>query len=53
MNITENMYIQLFHREHLLIHEQYAMEINPLFQLIKLPPSILTNTQPPEPDTPP
>jgi hypothetical protein len=28
MNITENMYIQIFHREQLLIHEQYAMEIN-------------------------
>jgi hypothetical protein len=53
MNITENLYIQLFHREQLLIDEQYVMEINPLFQLIKLPPPTLASTQSSEPDTPP
>ena len=34
MNITENLYIQLYHRQHLFIDEQNPAEENPLFKFI-------------------
>jgi hypothetical protein len=53
MNITENLYMQLYHRQHLLISEQYMAEENPLFQFINPTPPTPTITQAPEPDTAP
>jgi hypothetical protein len=53
MNIIENLYIQLYHRQQLLINEQYVADKNPLFQFINLTPPIAAITQPPVPDTPP
>jgi hypothetical protein len=52
MNITENLYIQCYHRQQLLIGEQYVADKNPLFQLINLTPPTPAITQPSEPDTP-
>jgi hypothetical protein len=34
MNITENLYIQSYHRQHLLIDEHNPAEENPLFKFI-------------------
>jgi hypothetical protein len=34
MNITENLYIQSYHKQHLLIDEQKPAEENPLFKFI-------------------
>jgi hypothetical protein len=53
MNITENLYIQLYHRQHLLISKQCVAEENPLFQFINLTPPTPTITQATEPDSPP
>ena len=53
MNITENLYMQLYHRQHLLFSEQYIAEENPLFQFINPTPPTPTITQAPEPDTAP
>jgi predicted nuclease of restriction endonuclease-like (RecB) superfamily len=53
MNITENLYIQLYHRQHLLISEQCVAEENPLFQFINLTPPTTAITQPPETDATP
>jgi hypothetical protein len=53
MNITENLYTQLYHRQQLLIKEKYIADENPLFQFINLTPTTPAITQPPEPDTPP
>jgi hypothetical protein len=36
MTTMENLYIQIFHKQGILIDEQYVTE-NPLFQLIDLP----------------
>jgi hypothetical protein len=53
MNITENLYIQLHHRQHILISEQNIAEGNPLFKFINPTPPTPTISQAPDPDTPP
>jgi hypothetical protein len=45
MNIMENLYIQIFHRQGILIDEQFATERNPLFQLIDHTPPTPSNTR--------
>jgi hypothetical protein len=53
MNITENLYIHLYHRQQLLINEQYVADENPLIQFINLTRPTPVITQPSKPDTPP
>jgi hypothetical protein len=38
MNITENLYIQLYYKQHLLINEQNPAEETPLFKFITSAP---------------
>ena len=44
MNVTENLYIQLYHQQQLLIAEQSPAHENPLFRFLSLPPHPPNNT---------
>jgi hypothetical protein len=45
MNITENLYIPLYYKQHILIEEQNPVEENPLFRFITPTPPTPTTTE--------
>jgi len=51
MNHWENMYIQIYRQQNLLITEQQVNEPNPLFELAQLPHAIKDSSQPHIPQT--
>jgi hypothetical protein len=46
MNHLENMYIQIYRQQNLLITEQQVNEPNPLYELPQLPHAIRDSSQP-------
>ena len=51
MNNWENMYIQIYRQQNLLITEQQVNEPNPLYDLAQLPHAIRDSSQPNLPQT--
>jgi hypothetical protein len=51
MNHWENMYIQIYRQQNLLITEQQVNEPNPLYELAQLPHAIRDSSQPNIPQT--
>jgi hypothetical protein len=51
MNHWENMYIQIYRQQNLLITEQQVNEPNPLYELAQLPQAIRDGSQPDIPQT--
>jgi len=51
MNHWENMYIQIYRQQNLLIMEQQVNEPNPLYELAQLPHTIRDSSQPNIPQT--
>jgi hypothetical protein len=45
MNHWENIYIQIYRQQNLLITEQQVNELNPLHELAQLPPTIRNSSQ--------
>jgi len=51
MNHCENLYIQIYRQQTLLITEQQINEPNPLYELAQLPYTIRNSSQPNLPQT--